>query len=154
VAWHIENVFFFFNDTATTEIYTSPEEATAVWSRKGTESGIAVSYKTTAGFIAIADVTVPVGISETQLPEITVYPNPTSDVIFVTRDNRDALQITGIEVFDIYGRNVGANLRVRPESHASRVACHEVNISHLTNGVYFLRITTEQGTVMKKVVKQ
>jgi hypothetical protein len=49
-------------------------------------------------------------------------------------------------VFDVYGRKVGAYPCGRPEA--------TINISELPTGIYFLRIMTDQGYVMKKVVKQ
>ena len=75
--------------------------------------------------------------------ELTIYPNPTTGQL--TIDNGQ-LTIDNVEVFDVYGRKVGAYPCGRPET--------TINISELPAGVYFLRIKTEQGEVVKKVVKQ
>jgi isochorismate hydrolase len=58
-------------------------------------------------------------------------------------------------VFDIYGRNVGAkfpsNLLEGWQPQADGVV---LNISHLQAGIYFVKVFTEQGSVVKKVVKE
>ena len=68
-----------------------------------------------------------------------ISPNPTTGEL---RIRNYELGITGIEVFDVYGRKL--------TSHSSPL----INISHLPAGLYFVKITTELGNVVKKVVKQ
>ena len=85
-----------------------------------------------------------VGVDELQVTsyELRVYPNPTTGELRVTSYE---LQVTSIEVFDIYGR----------KCHLSPVTCHEnINISHLPAGIYFVKIRTEAGEVVRKVVKE
>ncbi|MCL2247487.1 MAG: T9SS type A sorting domain-containing protein [Lentimicrobiaceae bacterium] len=77
--------------------------------------------------------------------KLGVYPNPTSGEL---RIRNYELGITGIEVFDVYGRKL--------TSHSSPLTSHSsplINISHLPAGLYFVKITTEFGNVVKKVVK-
>ena len=78
---------------------------------------------------------------------LRIYPNPTTGEL---RIENGELRIENVEIFDIYGRK---------QSHVSRVTCHEtgearINISHLSAGIYFLRIHTEAGEVVRKVVKE
>jgi len=75
------------------------------------------------------------------LENITLYPNPTTGELTIKNYE---LKITSIEIFDVYGRNVGATLAV---------AQGKINISHLNPGIYFVKITTDAGAVVKKVVK-
>ena len=77
--------------------------------------------------------------------EITVKPNPTTGQLTI---NSEQLTISSVEVYDVVGQNVGANLRVRPENNEITI-----DVSHLANGMYFLKIQTENGIVMKKFVK-
>jgi len=84
-----------------------------------------------------------VKLNEMKWDEIIVYPNPITEEFRITSYE---LQVTRIEVFDIYGRNVVANLRVCQNETV-------FNISHLPAGFYFIKITTEKGIVVKKVVK-
>ncbi|MDR2970469.1 MAG: T9SS type A sorting domain-containing protein [Bacteroidales bacterium] len=75
---------------------------------------------------------------------ITIIPNPTTGELQVTSYE---LQVTSIDVFDIYGRAVS--------THCSLLTTHyPIDLSHLPNGIYFVKIVTEQGEVVKKVVKQ
>jgi hypothetical protein len=59
---------------------------------------------------------------------------------------RNDVKIENIEVFDVMGK-----------CHLSLVTCHSslvtLNISHLSTGIYFVKIQTEQGTITKKVIK-
>jgi hypothetical protein len=78
------------------------------------------------------------------LENITLYPNPTTGELTITNDE---LKITSIDIFDVYGRKL--------YSSASSMSQHTTfNISHLNSGIYFIKITTEVGEVVKKVVKQ
>jgi hypothetical protein len=77
---------------------------------------------------------------------ISVYPNPTTGELRITNYE---LRITDIEVFDIYGR------KQRHVSRVTRHDCHEIiDISGLSAGIYFVKIKTDAGEVVKKVVKQ
>jgi nitrous oxidase accessory protein NosD len=75
---------------------------------------------------------------------ITLVPNPTTGELQITNYE---LQITNIEVFDVYGRKLSPNHLIISSSH------HLINISHLQSGIYFVKIITEAGEVIKKVVK-
>jgi hypothetical protein len=80
-----------------------------------------------------------------EITEIKVYPNPTSGELTITNYKS---QITDIAIFDIYGREIQiSNLK-------SQISNPQINISHLASGIYFVKITTEAGEVVKKVVKQ
>jgi len=86
-----------------------------------------------------------VGIKEyKELEGISVYPNPTHGELRVTSYE---LQVTGIEIFDVYGRNI--------TPHTSHLLPHtSLDLSHLQAGIYFVKIYTKSGVVTKKVVKQ
>ena len=92
-------------------------------------------------------------VTTPKLNDIIVYPNPTTGELRITNIPRwrgqgvEELRITSIEIFDVYGRNV--------LSHKSPLSPETtINISHLQSGIYFVKISTEQGTIVKKVVKQ
>ena len=104
-----------------------------------------------------------VGIVETwRAPSLQVYPNPTNGVLNLIQDQidcgRDAINrvstITGIEVYDVMGRMVTP---LNPPEGGRLPSFGGVgggNISHLPSGVYFLRIYTDEGVVVRKVVKE
>ncbi len=71
---------------------------------------------------------------------ISIVPNPTSGVITVTGDD---IAVQSIAITDMNGRivmhNSGANT---------------IDISSLASGVYFARVATDSGSLIKKIVKQ
>ncbi|MDR0206123.1 MAG: C25 family cysteine peptidase [Bacteroidales bacterium] len=77
---------------------------------------------------------------------ITVYPNPTSGEFIITNYE---LRITCIEMYDVFGKKQTIS-NLKSQISKSEI---EINISHLTCGIYFLKIDTVQGSVMKKLVK-
>ena len=86
---------------------------------------------------------VEVGIVETHnCASLQVYPNPTTGEL--TIDN-EQLTINNVEIFDVYGKN---HHLITSSSN------HFINIAHLPAGIYFLKIATEAGDVVKKVIKQ
>jgi hypothetical protein len=85
-----------------------------------------------------------VSISENETGEIRVYPNPTTGELRVTSYE---LQVTNIEIYDVMGKKHSYGLTILP-SYAL------LNISHLPAGIYFVKICTEAGEVVRKVVKE
>ena len=81
----------------------------------------------------------PVGIEVTSsLENITVYPNPTRGHSTVTADD-----VTTIEVYDIVGHMV-----------AKFENTNQIDISNLAEGSYTLRITTPNGTAVRRLIKK
>jgi hypothetical protein len=87
------------------------------------------------------------GVDELRITdyELQIYPNPTRGELRVTSYE---LQVTNVEVFDIYGKKVSSNHLITTSSH------HLSNIAHLPSGIYFVKIRTEAGEVMRKAVKE
>ena len=88
---------------------------------------------------------------------IVVYPNPTNEEFKVSGFG---FNVTGIEIFDVMGKKVQSSkfnvqgsktLNFKPETLNFETV---INISHLPSGIYFIRIQTENGVVVRKVVKQ
>jgi len=71
---------------------------------------------------------------------ITVYPNPAKDEL---RIENGELRIENVEIFDIYGRKI---------LHSPLSILHSIDVSGLTNGIYFVKIATERGIITKKIV--
>jgi hypothetical protein len=82
--------------------------------------------------------------------DVRVYPNPTTGELVVSTEYR----VQSIEIFDVMGRSVGTYPCGRPEGNPLGVASTlRLDISHLQNGIYFVRITTENGIITKKIIK-
>ena len=87
----------------------------------------------------------PLGIDENaELSGIRVMPNPTTGEL---RIENGELRIENVEISDLIGRKQKAESRKGEGEFV-------LNISHLAAGVYFVKISTEVGEVVKKVVKQ
>ncbi len=70
---------------------------------------------------------------------ISVSPNPTSSKININSN----FTIKSIELYDVQGRVLQTILNA-----------NKLDISEKTNGIYFLKITTEKGSKIEKVVKE
>ena len=76
--------------------------------------------------------------------KFTIYPNPVSDIL--TLSSNEAAKKT--MVYDIHGRLV-------EPIRSNNTNSIEMDVRHLQNGMYFIKIETENGnTVTKKFVKR
>ncbi|MBN2164659.1 MAG: T9SS type A sorting domain-containing protein [Marinilabiliaceae bacterium] len=83
------------------------------------------------------------GLKETNV--FSVFPNPTNGIITISSINE---QIKRIEIVDINGKS---SLQ---KSLTGENPVHEINISHLNNGMYFINlILTDNATVTKPIIK-
>jgi hypothetical protein len=92
---------------------------------------------------AITAQTTNVGIENHLLNSISLYPNPAKEYIDVRVDE---LNVTSMEVYDVYGKLINT---VNVIDNPTRI-----NVSSLASGMYFVRVTTEQGTATKSFVKK
>jgi gingipain R len=75
--------------------------------------------------------------------KINVYPNPSSDVIYIQSESTiNAIQIVNIN---------GAMVKIIDAQKAKQVNCQ---LKDLATGEYLLKIMTEDGIVLKKVLKK
>ncbi len=89
-----------------------------------------------------------VGIDEAELKNlVSVYPNPVSTQLAISSRQ---LAINTMTIYDLLGEKV---LAVTPLS-LGRGAGGEADVSSLTPGIYFLKLTSDKGNVMIKVVKE
>ena len=110
---------------------------------KGADDAIIVKYSTNPTSIA----------DNSQDATLRIYPNPTNGQIHITGfDGRDAMNgvCTDVQIFDMYGRNVlVAAVETGRAPSLQQQPTTTLDISHLPDGVYFLRI----GGKTMKIVK-
>ena len=82
----------------------------------------------------------PVGIEENEDNSLTIFPNPAKDVLNINSDKA----INQIDVYDMNGKLVKSYTNVS----------NTINIKDLSTGAYMLNITTEDGQVSRKIVKE
>jgi hypothetical protein len=75
---------------------------------------------------------------------LSVYPNPASSVVKIS-NTLNAI-VNTVEIADLNGRIVKTQNVNATEA--------EISINDLSAGVYMLKVTTDQGTATKKIVKQ
>ena len=104
---------------------------------KSTDAGV-VGYTVSATY----DVDYWTGINqpEGKANGLQVYPNPVKDELIIANGK---LPISNIQIFDATGRTVGAYRETTT-----------INVSALSKGVYFVKIETTEGVVVKKIVKE
>ena len=84
-----------------------------------------------------------IGVSENQTTSFKLFPNPTTGILTITAINN----FNTVEVINFLGQ------KVISQSNLNSVE-NTLDVSTLTNGVYFIRITSETGTAVQKFVKQ
>jgi Secretion system C-terminal sorting domain len=85
------------------------------------------------------------GIKDNTLTGISVYPNPSSDLVNIA--STDNALIDQIRVTDLHGRVVKTVA-------AAGVSAVQVNIADLSPGVYLLSLTSNNGSYTQKIVKR
>jgi hypothetical protein len=73
-----------------------------------------------------------------------VYPNPVINSISISNPNNET--ITGVAIFDINGR------MIKQERFNSKTDL-KINVSEMASGIYTMKIDSEKGQVVKKMIK-
>lgn len=85
-----------------------------------------------------------VGVTEHNLDiSLHIYPNPTTGKCTIRNDQ---YMMERIELYDVYGKQLGV---FQVDDYQT-----DIDLSSRASGVYFVRVTTEQGMVTKRVVKR
>jgi len=74
---------------------------------------------------------------------LLLYPNPAKDRISI--DNKTDYPIQEITIYSVNGQLV---------RQIKSAMLHDINVSALESGVYYLRLQSEQGVAVKKFVKE
>jgi uncharacterized delta-60 repeat protein len=73
--------------------------------------------------------------------KINVYPNPVSDYLKFSIPND--INISSYEVFDITGKKIDSNILFK----------NFIDVNNYINGIYFVRLKTENGVLIRKFIK-
>ena len=84
------------------------------------------------------------GIESWLANSVTLFPNPANEYVDIRVDGD--LNVSMMEVYDVYGKLINT---VNVVDNPTRI-----NVSGLANGMYFVRVTTEKGTVTKSFLKK
>ena len=84
-------------------------------------------------------------INEQLATKFNMFPNPAHNVVTIT--NSENISVEQIQVFDVSGKAVQSHIF----NNENQV---QLNIEDLASGTYLLHIKTNEGTVIKKLVKK
>ena len=106
-----------------------------------TNAAIGYNAEVTANFI------VPLDISENMQEQIgiVVYPNPTTGEL---RIENGKLRIKSVEIYNIVGQKQKMIL------HSPFSILNSIDISHFPVGIYIVKVITEDGIFVKKIIKK
>ena len=82
------------------------------------------------------------GIDEYLPPNFTIVPNPATNQVTIS----SATPFQSVEIINFLGQTV--------VSQSSVGNTTSINVSNLNNGIYFVRVGFENGSCVKKLVKQ
>jgi hypothetical protein len=131
---------------------TDPDEIDFT-STSGTTTVAPIVTNTSAATMLIDNFVTRISATDTLLQNDTfdvattnfsVFPNPAND--FVTISNSENISVNSISITDLNGRVVKQNTY-------SNVTNVQVNISDLSSGVYMMNISSDKGSVTKKIIK-
>ena len=74
---------------------------------------------------------------------ISVYPNPATSIVNLS--SKDSLTFENVTIVDVNGRSVQTFVVNQTQT--------QINVSDLTSGIYFLNIETNEGSTVKKFIK-
>jgi surface protein len=83
------------------------------------------------------------GINDSNLDSVSLYPNPTQNTVTIVSPKT---KVTSATVYDIRGRKV-SEVDFRNQTN------YQIDLSSMEVAFYFVEIRTENGTVMKRVMK-
>ena len=88
--------------------------------------------------------TTTVGVENHLSSNVTLYPNPAREYVDIRVDGD--VNVTMMEVYDVYGKLVNT---VSVIENPTRIS-----VNGLADGMYFVRVTTETGSVTKSFIKK
>lgn len=84
------------------------------------------------------------GDTTTALEKITVYPNPTNSILNIVSPEA---KVSTLEIYDVSGRRL-QKLDLSTSTH------YEVDMTTLQTAIYFVKISTDMGSITKQIIKQ
>ncbi len=130
---------YFWNTSATASVIVVNPTVTTTYTVFATNAVTGC----TATAVIMQNVSLCTGLKNSIMDnEIEIYPNPTSGIVFL--DMID--ETTEIEVTNSLGKVIYKNKTASNKQ--------EVDLSRQINGVYFIKLKTANGTVIKKIIKE
>ena len=113
----------------------SSHEGEAILVLRATSHGQTIDFEINVVMHYVDD-----GVGENEMEMISVYPNPTQDVIYIGANND--LSVQRVEVFNVTGQKVMSSTE------------SVIDVSGLGSGMYIIRVTADDRIVTQCIVKQ
>ena len=78
-------------------------------------------------------------ITPNEIDDISIFPNPANDFISI---NTEGVNVNEVVLMDAYGSKV----------YSAKNDLESIDVKMLKNGIYFLKLSTSNGEVIKKVI--
>ena len=110
------------------------------------QDNVIIKFEFTSGYgnnIIVDDINItsgPLAVATVDDSKLSIFPNPVKDVMNISYDKA----INQIDVYDVNGKLVKTYTTVD----------NTINVSDLSDGIYMLNIKTEEGLVVRKIVKE
>ena len=85
-----------------------------------------------------------VNVKEINDIQCNIYPNPVNDRLYI--ETQTLTQTLTVEIYDVYGRH---QVTETPSHQGNLV----IDLSNLKSGIYFVKINTEKGNIVKRIIK-
>jgi hypothetical protein len=123
---------------ATADLGTGITIITVGYMISGEDSG---NYNLTQPILS-ADITVALGLDDISLIDLVkIYPNPVVNALYI---KTKSVQLEQIIVYDVLGKSI-INTKLNLD---------KIDVSTLTVGLYLLKIKTDQGTMVRRIIKK
>ena len=130
----------FVYDMSTTNVEEMEDLEVAVWIQSYVTKEVHNSATLTEGFKEDdEDID---NITEEQISSVQIYPNPVNDRLYIEAET----EIEEVVVYDIYGRH-------QVTETASHQGNLSIDMSDLKSGIYFVKINTEKGNIVRRIIK-
>jgi hypothetical protein len=80
-----------------------------------------------------------------ELNKIVIYPNPSNGIFTILSSD---VALDEVEVFDVTGKTIYKNKNLQTNNTGATL-----NLSHVSSGIYFVRITSENQSTVKRIIK-
>ena len=132
----------FVYDMSTTNVEEMDDLDVAVWIHSYGTKEVHNSATLTEGFKEDnEDID---NITEEQISSVQVYPNPVNDKLYIATEE----EVEDVVVYSITGVIVGQQSTVNGQHTLT------IDLSDLKSGIYFVKINTEKGNIVKRIIKQ
>ena len=133
---HLSEATVYLTDNYTNTVHNlSDDGAYTFTSDKGTFSN---------RFLLEFEEEVVLGTNDNGVDAISIFPNPTDGILNILSPKES---ITSIEVYDVRGRKLS-------DAALNSQGNYTIDVSNLKTAIYFVTVTTENGSITKRIVKK